>query len=132
MGKHHKCPVCNSSRIRVGRVRSLLGYLRVFWGKFPVRCEDCSARFYVRGVGLDSVIYAQCPNCLRQDLSAWNLKYYRATYWMRVQMLLGAHRWRCEVCRCNFVSLRPRKDKYVRPSERSATEAAPDASRTTA
>jgi hypothetical protein len=132
MGTSQQCPVCKSSRVRVGRVRSFLGQLRVLWGEFPARCEDCSARFHVRGVGLGSIFYAQCPHCLRQDLSTWDLKHYRATRWMHFQMLLGAHRWRCEVCRSNFVSLRPRKEKYVRPADRLVPDEARDASGTLA
>ena len=127
MGNTQQCPVCDSPRIRVGQVRSLLGYLRLFWGEFPARCEDCSARFHVRGGGLRSVLYAKCPRCLRQDLSTWDLKHYRASNWMRLQMLLGARRWRCDVCRCNFVSMRPRKEKYVRPADRVVSEESPDA-----
>jgi hypothetical protein len=126
------CPACNSPRVRVGRARSFLGRLRVFWGEFPARCEDCSARFRVRGVGLDSAFYAQCPRCYRQDLSSWDLKYYRTSSWMQVQMWFGAHRWRCEVCRCNFVSLRPRKEKYVRPADRLVRDESPDATSTPA
>jgi hypothetical protein len=64
------------------------------------------------------MFYTQCPRCLRQDLSTWDLRHYHATLWMRVRMLFGARRWRCEVCRCNFLSLRPRKEKYVRPAGR--------------
>ena len=132
MGKNQQCPVCSSSRIHVGQVGSLLGYLRVFWGEFPARCDECSARFNVRGVGFSSTFYAQCPYCLRQDLSTWDLKHYRATRWVRFQLLLGASRWRCEVCRCNFVSLRPRKEKYVRPADRLVPEEAPEAHATAA
>ncbi len=123
MGISQRCPACNSARVRVAEVRSIGGYLRVLWGAFPARCDDCSARFDLRGGSLRSLLYAHCPHCLRQDLSTWDLKHYRATTWMRLKMLLGAHRWRCEVCRCNFVSLRPRKEHYVRPAGRvAATE----------
>ena len=122
MGNSQQCPVCHSTRVRVGRVRSASEFLHVCLGDFPSRCEDCSARFQVRGGGLGVARFAECPHCLRQDLSIWDLKHYRATRWMRLQMLVGAHRWRCEVCRCNFVSLRPRKEKYVRPSDRLAVD----------
>lgn len=120
MATSQHCPVCKSSRVRVRPIRSLLDHLGVLWGEFPARCEDCSARFHVHGEGFSSIFYARCPRCLRQDLSTWDLKHYRAGSWMRFQMLLGARRWRCEVCRCNFVSLRPRKEKYVRPADRVA------------
>ncbi len=78
------------------------------------------------------MFYAQCPRCLRQDLTTWDLRHYRATGWMRLRILLGAKRWRCEVCRCNFVSLRPRKEKYVPPASRPVAEETPDRSGTPA
>jgi len=73
------------------------------------------------------MFYARCPRCLRQDLSTWDLHYYRASFGMRVWMLLGAKRWRCEACRCNFVSLRPRREKYVRPAAPAAGAGGPAA-----
>lgn len=94
----------------------------MLFGEFPARCDDCSARFEVAGGGPGAVRYAHCPRCLRQDLSTWDPKHYRANSWMQLQLLVGANRWRCEVCRCNFVSLRPRKEKYVRPAERAGTD----------
>jgi len=127
MSNRPKCSVCGSSRIHVVDARSLLDHLRVLWGEFPARCDDCSARFHVRTAVLRSSIYAHCPRCLRQDLSTWDLRHYRATLWMRLRMLLGARRWRCEVCRCNFVSVRPRKEKYLRPADRLAADQVPDA-----
>jgi hypothetical protein len=132
MGINRKCPICNSPRIRAGQIRSLLDHIRVLLGVFPARCEQCSARFHLRSVGLGAVFYAKCPRCLRQDLTSWDLKHYRPSNWMRVQMLLGARRRRCEVCRCNFVSLRPRKAKYVRVADRLVPGEAPGANRTLA
>jgi transposase-like protein len=41
---------------------------------------------------------------------------------MRIQMWFGARRWRCEACRCNFVSFRGRKEKYVPPAQRAAAQ----------
>jgi hypothetical protein len=120
MGIEQECPACGSTHIRVRRARSLLDDLLALRGTFPAHCDNCSARFRVRDVELSSAKYAHCPRCLRQDLSTWDLRHYHATLWMQIRMLLGAHRWRCEVCRCNFVSFRPRKEKYVRPAERPA------------
>ena len=121
-----KCPYCGALRVRVGHARTPGDYWRLLQGSYPARCVECSARFTVHGAGFGAILYAQCPRCLRLDLSTWDLRHYHATLWMRLQMFLGANRWRCEVCRCNFVSFLGRKEKYVRPAERA--EAAHDAS----
>jgi phage FluMu protein Com len=92
----------------------------ILWGAFPARCEDCSTRFRVSGT---SIFHAKCPRCLRQDLAAWDVHHYHTTAWMHLLMFLGAHRWRCEVCRCNFLSFRPRREKYVPPAQRASQEA---------
>ncbi len=73
-------------------------------------------------VGITNAKYAKCPRCLRMDLSAWDPKYYRPSFWMELRVWLGAHRWRCDPCRHNFVSFRPRKLRYVRPGDRPASE----------
>lgn len=67
--------------------------------------------------GWRSLTYAKCPKCLRMDLSMWDPKYYRSSLLTSVLVWLGANRWRCEPCRTNFVSFRPRKEKYRRPGE---------------
>jgi hypothetical protein len=93
-------------------------YWRLLNGSFPARCGECSTRFTVHGPGLSAMFYAQCPRCLRQDLSTWDRHHYRAPLGMRIRMSFGANRWRCEACRCNFVSFLGRKAKYARPAER--------------
>lgn len=45
------------------------------------------------------------------DLGTWDLKYYTPPQSFMVQMTLGAKRFRCEACRCNFVSFRKLKLK---------------------
>ena len=122
MSKRYSCPSCGSTHVRGGRVRSLLDDVRVLWGQFPARCGDCSTRFRIQGVGFRSIVYAQCPRCLRQNLSNWQPRHYNATRWEQLQLWLGARRWRCEVCRYNFVSLRPRLEKYVRPANAMIAE----------
>ena len=118
MGHAQKCPNCGATRVRVGRARTLGDYFRLLHGSFPARCVECSTRFTVHGPGLGSIFYAECPRCLRQDLSTWDLRHYHATTWMRFKMFFGANRWRCEPCRCNFVSFRPRRAQYVPPAQR--------------
>jgi hypothetical protein len=49
------------------------------------------------------------------DLSSWDLKMYRPSAMMRLKLWFGANTWRCDPCRNNFASFRPRKEKYVRP-----------------
>lgn len=60
------------------------------------------------------MFYAKCPRCYRLDLSIWQPQYYRApTRWL-VMIRFGAKTHRCEYCRCNFVSFRPAKLKFIR------------------
>ncbi len=62
-----------------------------------------------------AVFYAHCPRCWRRDLSSWSEEHHHVvTLWSRVAILLGAHRFRCEYCRVNFTSFRPRLRRYVR------------------
>ena len=122
MHQVQKCPFCGSPRVRVGRARTLGDYLRLLHGSFPARCGECSARYTVHGPGLSALFYAQCPRCLRQDLTTWDLRHYHAALSMRIQLWFGARRWRCEACRCNFVSFRGRKEKYVPPAQRTPAQ----------
>jgi hypothetical protein len=83
-------------------------------GYYAFRCRECQERFLERPMDLASVVYAKCPHCLRMDLSTWDPKYYRVGWWTKLRLWFGAHRWRCEPCRRNFVSWRMRKERYVR------------------
>lgn len=103
-------------------MRTLGDYLRLLHGGFPARCGECSARYIVPGPGFSSLFYAHCPRCLRQDLTTWDLRHYHAAFSMRIRMWFGARRWRCEACRCNFVSFRGRKEKYVPPAQRAPAQ----------
>ncbi len=46
------------------------------------------------------------------DLNLWSPDDYYATWCQRLFMRLGAHPYRCEYCRVNFVSYRARKEKF--------------------
>jgi hypothetical protein len=46
------------------------------------------------------------------DLSVWSEESYRTTLSNRLLLTIGAKPYRCEYCRCNFVSFRFRKEKY--------------------
>lgn len=59
------------------------------------------------------------------DLATWSLDDYRATAVQSILLSLGAKRYRCEYCRCNFVSFRRRKEKFSfhRRNRQSHTQA---------
>ncbi|HEY3440110.1 MAG TPA: hypothetical protein VGK29_05140 [Paludibaculum sp.] len=101
--------------MRTGKARGLIEHLLTWFGRFPFRCHDCGARFHDVPIGLSAIIYAKCPRCLRMDLTVWDPKYYRTSRWQDLQLALGGHHWRCEPCRCNFVSVRTRRERYRRP-----------------
>jgi hypothetical protein len=50
------------------------------------------------------------------DLVYWSKKYYKPNPWTNFLISLGAQRYRCSACRCNFVSFRPLK-KFEEPEE---------------
>lgn len=56
--------------------------------------------------------YAHCPKCLRTDLSRWSLEHYVVPFWTRFKLKIGAQPFRCETCRCNFASFRPRGERF--------------------
>jgi hypothetical protein len=110
-----QCPECGGRNIRSERTHGFREKCLAIGGFYAFFCQDCCARFLERPIELASVVYAKCPKCLRMDLSAWDAKYYRVGWWTSFRVWLGAHRWRCEPCRVNFVSWRMRREKYVRP-----------------
>ncbi len=49
---------------------------------------------------------------MRIDLNRWQESEYPATTFMSLRAALGARRYRCEYCRNNFVSFRPRRERF--------------------
>lgn len=109
-----QCPECGGKDIRTSQVRTLGEALKNLLGLCPVRCRDCDCRFTSSIWGLVSWRYARCPKCLRTDLSTWDLEYYNPPQSTLFLLMLGGKRMRCEYCRCNFVSFRKRKSRFVR------------------
>ncbi len=60
------------------------------------------------------MLWARCPRCWRTDLATWSEEDYRAPAVQNLRIALGAHRFRCEYCRVNFTSFRPRMERYRR------------------
>lgn len=107
-----ECPACGSRDLRYSKVRGWNQRLRSWFGVRPLRCRDCRTRFITRTWDLSSLKFARCPHCWRMDLNHWSLEDYHATGMQRLMMRMGAHAYRCEYCRRNFVSYRPRKEKF--------------------
>lgn len=117
------CPHCDSHKVKPASPRGFRERLLSLFGYEPARCSDCGNHFLAMPAGgLGAATYAKCPRCLRMDLTTWDPKYYRASSWLELKVWFGAHRWRCEPCRTNFVSFRSRKEKYVRPGANPAED----------
>lgn len=105
------CPECGGKRPRLSKSRGFKEELLRFFGVYPVRCEDCGARFSDSVWRFSEVIYARCPRCYRMDLGVWDARYYSPSLPARIKMAFGGKRFRCEACRCNFVTFRLMKER---------------------
>jgi DNA-directed RNA polymerase subunit RPC12/RpoP len=106
------CPECGCRFLRVSRSRSLREKLLGFVGTSPLRCGDCGARFVARTWSLSVFTHSRCPKCLRMNLNVWTQQQYWPGRFMKLLIKFGAHQWRCEYCRYNFVDFRPRLEKF--------------------
>ena len=103
------CPECRSRDVREARRRGFFERLGFLLGYLPVRCRGCGHRHHRSTLILREFYYAHCPQCLSQRLTDWEEKYNFPGGWAHVWLLLGARQDRCDPCRHNFVSFRPRK-----------------------
>lgn len=102
------CRHCGSSDIRRARGRSVHEFARMTIGTYPFRCLACSQRFSANLLSLATLLHAKCPRCLRFQLTTWPVNRYRLGLWQKMLIRFGAHRYRCQACRCNFLSFLPR------------------------
>lgn len=107
------CPECGSRDLRPARYLNFGERLNALRFVSPLRCRDCRTRFVSRTVFLSDLFYARCPKCDRMDLNGWTGKTHKARGWLAMKVVLGAHKWRCEYCRRNFASFRPRKEIFT-------------------
>ena len=107
-----KCPFCGSEKTRPAHSRGIFDDILESFGVFPFRCGECRRRFRFRLWKLRDFFYAKCPRCYRLDLTTWELKYYRPATRIRLKLSFGAQPLRCDPCRCNFASFRPRKERW--------------------
>lgn len=117
-----ECPKCGGRDVRPAKRRGIWESLAGVLGFQPARCHDCASRFLARPFGILKLRWAKCPQCYRLDLTTWETKYYHVSGWMSFKLAIGANRWRCEACRRNFVSFRPRQRKYVRREAEAVAE----------
>jgi len=103
------CQNCGGTSLRRSKRQSFLELGRMLVGVYPFRCLDCGTRFWCSVWLLSKLAFAKCPRCLSLELTTWPEKYFRPTLKLSLLMTLGAHRYRCPGCRCNFLSFRPRK-----------------------
>lgn len=106
------CPTCGSRFLRDSKARNFSEKVCRLWFAAPIRCGDCDTRFVAKTVIPKDLLYARCPCCYRMDLNGWTGKTYEPPFWMKVRVLMGARRWRCEYCRLNFADFRPRKEVF--------------------
>ena len=106
------CPSCGTREIRVSRARGLGEYLKGLVGVSRIRCRRCNSRWETSVWAGGSWRYARCPRCYRQELTKWNEHYYNPARWTRWMLRLGATAHRCEACRCNFASFKPRRENF--------------------
>ena len=121
------CPSCGSRDLRLERCRTFPEKLRDLAGISPLRCADCGTRFVARTWEPSVFLYSRCPKCLRMDLNTWTEKQFWPGAFTELMLKLGAHPWRCEYCRHNFVDFRPRMERFSfsRWRERNQQDAGP-------
>ena len=114
------CPNCGSRNIRYSQLRTPRDRLASLIGIRPLRCRDCRQRFVSKVWDPADLPYAHCPKCLNMRLSTWSPSHYHVTAGRGFLLFFGASPYRCENCRCNFVSFRSRKYRYKRPRNAAA------------
>jgi DNA-directed RNA polymerase subunit RPC12/RpoP len=106
------CPHCGSRILNYSRFRSWQEIFQLLRGRRPLRCRDCNKRFLGPVIHIHDFLFARCPSCYRTDLNYWRKDHYRARGWIAFRLKFGARRYRCEYCRVNFASNRPRKEAF--------------------
>lgn len=102
------CPNCDSTNLKAARPKGWTDNLKNRMGLGPLLCLDCRHEFRLTLWRWDVIRYARCPRCANLNLADWHEKYYLPPRYKRALILLGANAHRCEACRLNFVSFRPR------------------------
>lgn len=108
------CPNCGMRDARVAHPQGLGEFMKSLIGICQLRCRGCKNRWETSVLAGGAWKYARCPRCYRQELTSWDRSFYNPPRWTLIRMSLGASPYRCEACRCNFSSFRPRKARFSR------------------
>jgi len=106
------CPKCGSREARISHSRTVGEYIKSLAGICPLRCTRCRNRWQTSVWSGGAWKYARCPRCYRQELTTWSEQYYRPTLWTTILLNIGATRYRCAACRCNFAGFKPCKERF--------------------
>ncbi|MEO7145629.1 MAG: hypothetical protein ABI165_19205 [Bryobacteraceae bacterium] len=122
------CPSCGCNDVRLSERRGILEHFKTIFGIYPLRCKRCEHRFVDGLWSIRYWRYAKCPKCYRMELSTWSEQYYSPRAGTIFAIRMGGTPYRCERCRCNFVSFRACKEKfswrkYPKPAAAGAPEA---------
>jgi hypothetical protein len=79
-----------------------------WFGIQHLRCRECGYRYTDQPLRWPVLAHARCPKCANMVLRDWQEKYYLPPAPVRALTYIGWKQQRCESCRHNFVSLRPR------------------------
>ncbi|MGA8026168.1 MAG: hypothetical protein WB992_03425 [Bryobacteraceae bacterium] len=120
----YACQYCGSASLRRSRRQSAVELSKMALGIYPFRCLDCNQRVWVNIWLFSKLAYAKCPKCLGMQLTTWPARHYHLTLWNKLLMTFGANRYRCSVCRENFLSFRAREGRDNTAKEGGQSEAA--------
>lgn len=121
-----RCAACGSQSLRRSHRHSIFELPKMMTGQFPFRCNECHYRFFIN-VWATSVWTpskgkcARCPQCLGVKLDDWPQN-RRPHLWQSLMLKFGANRYRCNVCRTNFVTFRKRTGGRVSLGEAADSE----------
>lgn len=90
-----------------------------------MRCKLCKKRFSTSIWDGQTWKYARCPKCLRFELSTWSEQYYNPPTKTIFFLRMGGTPYRCDTCRCNFVSFRACKERISSARTPAAAAIAP-------
>ena len=98
------CPTCGSADVRRSRRQDISEIPKMLLGVYPFRCLGCGERFLGNVWRLSRKGFAKCPKCLRLSVLPWERKETGISALDQIKMRLGAHTYRCLICRHTFVS----------------------------